>query len=154
MSSFEVNDDGILVRSSDIGVQIVAPHSLKDRILHINHHSLLAGHPGGRKLYHKIRKDFYWPALAIDCSATVRKCPQCARNRIKLRKNVTELQLFPAKEPLSSVCIDILGEFMKTKRRNEYLLVITDRFSKRTKTVPMKGYPLRKWPATSSTLGC
>ena len=137
--SFEINDDGILVRSGDKGEQIVVPHSLKQRILYINHHTLLAGHPGGRKLYYKIRKDFYWPALAVDCYATVRKCPHCARNRIKLRKNVEQLQLFPATEPLTSVCIDILGEFIKTQRRNEYLLVITDRYSKLTKTVPMKG---------------
>lgn len=34
------------------------PESLKDLNLHINRHSLLAGHPGGRKIYYRIRKDF------------------------------------------------------------------------------------------------
>ena len=90
-------------------------------------------------MYHKIRKDFYWPSLAVDCYATVRKCPQCAKNRMKLRKNATKLQLFPATEPLTSVCIDILGPFIRTARRKEYLLVITDRFSEMKKTVPLKG---------------
>ena len=56
-----------------------------------------------------------------------------------MRRNVEQLQLFPATEALTSVCIDILGEFIKTPRRNEYLLVITDRFTKLTKTIPMKG---------------
>ena len=115
-SSFEFDDNGLLIRSGDKRSQIVAPHSLKERILYINHHAKLAGHPGGRKLYHNIRKDFYWPALAVDCYATVRRCPHCARNRIKLRQNATRLQLFPSKAPLSSVCIDILGEFIKTPR--------------------------------------
>jgi len=90
-------------------------------------------------MYQQVRRDWYWPALAVDCYKTVRNCPQCARNRIKLRRNVEQLQLFPATEPLTSVCIDILGEFIKTPRRNEYLLVITDRFTKLTKTIPMKG---------------
>ena len=139
VNAFDLDDNGILVRTSDKGNQIVAPQSLKDRILHINHYPKLAGHPGGRKMYYKIRKDFYWPALAVDCYATVRRCPHCARNRIKLRRNATELQLFPATAPLTSVCIDVLGEFIKTKRGHEYLLVITDRFTKMTKTVPMKG---------------
>ena len=89
-------------------------------------------------MYYHIRKDWYWPALAVDCYATVRNCAQCAKNRIKLRKNVEPLQLFPATEPLASVSIDILGEFITTPRRNKYLLVISDRFTKLTKTVPLK----------------
>ena len=89
-------------------------------------------------MYYHIRKDWYWPALAVDCYATVRNCAQCAKNRIKLRKNVEPLQLFPATEPLASVSIDILGEFITTPRRNKYLLVISDRFTKLTKTVPIK----------------
>lgn len=36
------------------------------------------------------------------------------------------------------MCIEILGEFIKTQRRNEYLLVITERFNKMTETVQMK----------------
>ena len=44
-SAFEVDYEGVVVQSSDKGVQIVAPHSMKDRILHINHHSLRAAHP-------------------------------------------------------------------------------------------------------------
>ena len=90
-------------------------------------------------MYLQIRKYWYWPALAVDCYIKVPNCPQCARNQIKLRRNVEQLQLFPATEQLTSVCIDILGEFIKTPRRNEYLLFITDRFTKLTKTIPMKG---------------
>ena len=112
---------------------------LKRRVLALNHYPVLAGHPGGRKLYNRIRHDFYWPALAADCYATVRNCPDCARNRIKLRKNVGELTLFPANAPLESVCIDILGELVRTKRGNRYLLVVVDRFTKLVRTIPLKG---------------
>ena len=105
----------------------------------LNHYPKLAGHPGGRKLYRKIRKHFYWPTLAVDCYAVVRNCPECARNRIKLRKNVGDLTLFPANAPLESVCIDLLGELTRTPRGNKYLLVIVDRFTKLVRTVPLKG---------------
>lgn len=44
-----IDDEGILVRTGDKGIEIVAPQSLKERILYINHESLLAGHLGGRK---------------------------------------------------------------------------------------------------------
>ena len=89
-------------------------------------------------MYHAIRKFMYWPALPIDCYATARKCPTCAKNRLKLRRNVNQLKLFPAKSPLESVARDVFGELVKTARGNQYLLVITDRFTKLTKTVPMK----------------
>ena len=81
----------------------------------------------------------YWSALAVDCYATVRRCPTCAKNRIKLRKSVKELQLFPASAPLESVSIDVLGELLKTARGNQYLLVVSDRFTKLTKSIPLKG---------------
>ena len=137
--SFSHDDNGLLVRTTHPEHQIVVPHSLKKRVLYLNHYPVLAGHPGGRKLYHRIRRHFYWPALAVDCYATVRNCPECARERLKLRKNVGELKLFPATAPNESVCIDILGELVRTPRGHRYLLVITDRFTKMTKTVPMKG---------------
>ena len=137
--AFGINNDGLLVRKSEHGPQIVIPHALKARVLHIHHYARLGGHPGGRKLYQTIRRHMYWPACAVDCYATARRCPTCARNRIKLRKNTTELQLFPATAPLESVAIDVLGELIQTARGNQYILVISDRFTKLTKTVPMKG---------------
>lgn len=69
----------------------------------------------------------------------MRKSPNGASNRIKLRKNVTKFHLFPETSPLTSVSIDIIGEFIKTQKRNEYLSVITDLVSTMTKTGPMKG---------------
>lgn len=81
----------------------------------------------------------YWAACAIECYETALKFPTCARNRIKVRINVTELQLFPADAPLESVATDVLGELIKTERGNQYLLVMSDLFNQLTKTVLMKG---------------
>lgn len=135
---FRLDDHGILIRMAEAGAQIVVPHALKQRILFLNHYPITAGHPGGRKLYYRIRKDFYWPSLAVDCYATVRGYPACARERIKLRQKVGKLKLLPANAPLESVCIDILGRLIRTARGNEYLLVITDRFTKLTRTGPLR----------------
>lgn len=66
-SSFDVDDSGIPVRMSYKGIEIVAPHSRKERILYINHHSKLDGHTSGPKMYRRIRMDFYWSALEVDC---------------------------------------------------------------------------------------
>lgn len=75
--------------------------------------------------------------MAVDCYATVRRYPHCARNSIKLRQNVTELKLYPEKAPLGSVAIDVLVELIRTTRGNLYLLVITDRYTTLVETIPI-----------------
>lgn len=51
---------------------------------------------------------------------------------------MSPLKLVPSKVPLEYVSIDILGELVRTKRGFQYLLVMTDRFSKLPRTVPLK----------------
>jgi hypothetical protein len=48
------------------------------------------------------------------------------------------MNLFPANEPLEFVAIDILGPLTKTVHGNRFLLVISDRFFKLTRTIPMR----------------
>ena len=75
--------------------------------------------------------------MAVDCYNTVKNCVTCAKNRVKLRKHKKHLRLFPATEPLEFVYLDILGSFLETKKRNRFLLVIADRFTKLVRTVPL-----------------
>ncbi len=138
-TQFYINDDDCLCRTAAFGTQLVVPAALRAKVLHIYHYSRLAGHPGGKKMIGMIRRHFYWPSLAVDCYAVVRKCPSCAKNRLKLRRNTSKLSLFPPKGPLESVSIDIFGELHRTARGNQYLLMVTDRFSKLTKSIPLKG---------------
>lgn len=136
---FRVDSTGILIRTAEAGPKIVVRHSLTKQVVYLNHYRILAGHPGGRKSYYRIRKHFYCPTLAVDCYVTVRNCPECTRMRIKRRQNIGQLKLFPAGEPLESVCIDILGPLIRTARGHEYLMVISDRFTKLTRMIPMRG---------------
>jgi transposase InsO family protein len=76
--------------------------------------------------------------MAEDVYKTVRQCDACARNRISERRHTNRLQLFPAKGPLESVAIDILGPLPRTKHGNRFLLVIADQYTKFTRTVPLR----------------
>lgn len=116
--AFKVNYRGLLVRAGEHGPQIVVPHSLKERILHVTHYAKLADRPDDRILYYLICRNFHWPDLTDHCHAKVRQRPHCARKRIKLRQNVAELQLFPAEPQLKSVhCVLILDLQQKSKIR-------------------------------------
>lgn len=141
VSSYFIDENGLLARRAglDNATQTVVPASIRDRILYLSHYPAMAGHPGGRKMYYTLRQSYYWPSMAFDTYATVRACVTCAQNRAKLQKHSASMKLFPASAPLEFVSIDILGELPVTPRKNRYLLVISDRFSKLTKTVPLRG---------------
>ncbi|CDF36773.1 unnamed protein product [Chondrus crispus] len=130
--------EGTLCRTAAEFVQVVIPQSLRDRILGLSHYAKLAGHPGDRKLYKTLRRYFYWPTMALDCYAAAKNSAECARERVKLRRNTKEMKLFTPNAPLEFVAIDILEELITTKRGNGYILVISDRYSKLVRTVPLK----------------
>ena len=140
-SAFFEGHDGLLRRQHprEAGIeQIVLPDTLRPRVLQLAHHAKLAGHPGQTRMYYHVRRTYYWPHMAADIFETVRNCTTCAKNRFKLRKRKNPLKLFPATKPLASLCIGILGPLTKSKKRNVFLLVITDRFTKLTRVVPLR----------------
>lgn len=65
--------------------------------------------PWRSKMYYKLLCRYYCPSLAVNCYATTRACPICARERFNLRMNSIHMKFFPATEPISSVDIYILG---------------------------------------------
>ena len=135
---FADNPSGFLCRYATEREQVVIPATLQARVLRLSHFNVTAGHPGGRRLYYYLSRYFYWVSMSLDCYAVSRNCTTCAKNRILLRKNATQMTLFPAQSPLEFVSIDILGELIATKRGHRFILVITDRFSKLVRTVPLK----------------
>jgi transposase InsO family protein len=89
-------------------------------------------------MFQTIRKSFFWPRIAEGAYEIVRQCDLCARNRISEKQKTNPLKLFPANGPLESVAMDVPGPLPRTKHGNRFLLVISDRYSKVTKTVPLR----------------
>jgi hypothetical protein len=96
------------------------------------------GHPGVTRMCLSLRKRFFWKKMATNVAKTVRNCDACARKLIKERNKTCYLKLFPASSPLEYVKIDLLGPLPKTTHGNQFLLIMTDQFSKLTITVPLK----------------
>jgi transposase InsO family protein len=128
----------IRIAPSDGSKQVVVPNSLRSKVLYLEHYPTAVAHPGAHRMFRTMMRSFYWPHMAEDVFETVRKCDACARNRISERRHTNFLQLFPAKGPLESVAMDILGPLPRTKHGNRFLLVIADRYTKVTRTVPLR----------------
>lgn len=79
--------EGTLCRIASEHIQVVVLQSLEGIILGMSHYAKLAGRPGGRKLYVSLGRYLYRQTMALDCYAVARNCLDCARERVKLRKN-------------------------------------------------------------------
>lgn len=137
---FVIDQHGVLTRRSplDQSLQMIVPESLKERLLDVAHSAPTSAHPGRSKMYQTLRRHFYWPSMTVDIHQWVDRCDACARNRIKGQKNVYKMKLFPPSKPLEYVAMDILGPLPRTKAGKRFILVITDRFTKLTKTEALR----------------
>ena len=55
---FSEDESGILIRTVTAWPQIVVPMDIRARVLHLAHYPKTAGHPGWRKLYYTLRREF------------------------------------------------------------------------------------------------
>lgn len=138
-SRFGETPDGLLVRLAplDRAVQILVPKSLQMEILMLEHEPGHAGHPGVNKMYTSLRRSFYWDSMITDVYAFVSRCSACAKGKVQGRRRTNPLRLFPATEPFTDVCLDLLGPLPETINGNKYLVVMVDRFTKLTRVVPV-----------------
>lgn len=131
---------GVLVRKAilDGAQHKVVPERLRHRLLHLTHYPVLAGHPGGTRMYYTLRREYYWPQVASDVFSTVRNCRDCIRLRGTHFKHQKLMKLFFANGPLEFVAMDLFGPLKKTARGNTSILFITDRFTKMTRCIPLR----------------
>jgi len=90
--------NGLLCRHSVYGreTQVVGPKASKQRLLRYQHQSVLAGHPGSRRMNDTLRRNVYWPTIVVDVYKHVEQCPACAKNRLSERRHTSTMKLFPA----------------------------------------------------------
>ena len=106
--------------------QIVFPETLQTRILDLAHYSKFAGHLGQTRMYRHLRPTYYWPQMTADVNKTVRTCNACAKNRFKLRERTHPSRLFPARNPLEALPIDILDPLTKKKKGYRFFPIVTN----------------------------
>jgi hypothetical protein len=56
---------------------------LKQKVLLEFHTSLVGGHSGFFKTYHRVKKDFFWDGLKTDVQRFVAECLVCQQNKVE-----------------------------------------------------------------------
>lgn len=81
------------------------------------------------------RYNFYWPYISANVDHIVRTRLIYARNHPKYRHR-RKLPRLPASEPLVYVTMDIAGPFPKTSECKQYIIGMTEQYSKFTRAIP------------------
>jgi len=77
--------------------------------------------------------------MAEDVVCYVRKCDSCARQRLRPLARRSPLTLFPANMPFQDIAVDLYGPLARFAAGHRFILVITDRFTKLVRALPMDG---------------
>ncbi len=114
----------------EISLRLVPPASKIKDILYDNHDNPNAGHLGIKKTYSRIASQYYWPGLYTDVQMYVKSCTSCQTKKGDMHKRMeTPLQI-AVTGPSQIVAMDFLGPLTLSGKHNQYILVITDLFSK------------------------
>ena len=91
--TFEFDQHGILIRVAprEFSRQVFIPQSMRERLMHLVHHSKPDDHTGGLRMCSTLRCYAYWPSMTVNVHNVVRNCMSCARQRIRLPQILFEV---------------------------------------------------------------
>ncbi len=99
--------------------------------------AIFGGHVGQKKLYAKIRSNFYWKNMTKDIAKYVKECSKCQLNKVKnSHKEGMKIIDTPSKA-FERVIIDTIGPFCKSTYGNQYAVTIICDLTKYLVTVPI-----------------
>lgn len=118
---------------------MVVPKENRKQVLVEAHDVPTSGHMGIYKTFHRIAEKYYWPKLKNDVARYVNSCMVCATHKVERRKptGLMVSQPIPTK-PWELVSTDLIGPFPRSSKGNQYVLVVSDYFSKFSLTFPLR----------------
>ncbi|GFU11846.1 transposon Tf2-9 polyprotein [Trichonephila clavipes] len=120
-------------------MRVYIPKSLRNEIMREFHDKPLAGHFGRFKTYHKIRNVCFLLYMRKFIDQYVSTCHMCQIINYKNALPAGRLIPIASNYPNEIITLDLLGPYPRSRvRRNRYVLVITDHFSKLAEIIPLK----------------
>ena len=128
---------GVLYRRAE-EEQLVLPRKYVTVVCEALHDD--CGHQGYDKTLALIQERFFWPHMTVDIADWVENCGRCVR--FKSRPDLAPLVGVHTTEPLELVCTDFL-KVDAASNGTQYILVITDHFTRYAKAVPTRNMSAR-----------
>ncbi|GJS00488.1 hypothetical protein Tco_0316996 [Tanacetum coccineum] len=117
------------------------PHfgGLRDLIMHESHKSKYSIHPGSDKMYHDLKKLYWWPNMKADIATYVSKCLTCSKVKAEYQKS-SGLLVQPEipQWKWERITMDFITKLPKTSSGYDTIWVIVDRLTKFAHFLPIK----------------
>ena len=94
------------------------------------------GHEGVFKTYNRLKRDYYWPNMALDVRYMVTTCKRCQLFKPHSYNSFTEDIATNPSFPFVRVGLDIVGPLPVTSRGNQYIIVLVDYMTKWVEAEP------------------
>jgi len=136
-ADFRLDQNGVLMFRDRVCVPEVP--ELKKRILDEGHRSSLSIHPGATKMYHDLKRLFWWPGMKKDIAEFVYTCLVCQKSKIEHQKPSGLMQpLFVPEWKWDSISMDFVGALPKTVKGFDSIWVVVDQLTKSAHFIPIK----------------
>ena len=135
--------------------QLLLPNPLREVVLHQLHDLRVTGHLGIQRTIARVQERFYWPGLSLDVARWCAACSVCAGRKGKPGPGRVPMHSLPTGAPFERIAVDILDTRKLTPRKFQYVLVISDYFTKYTDAFPLRRHTapvvadiiMRRWIA-------
>jgi len=135
-SDFRVDDHGVLRFRGRICIP--DNDEMKKMILEESHRSSLSIHPGATKMYHDLKKLFWWSGLKRDVAQFVYSCLICHKSKVEHQKPAGLMTPLDVPEwKWDSISMDFVTSLPNTPRGNDAIWVIVDRLRKSAHFIPI-----------------
>ena len=116
---------------------LAVPEELQTPLLEDAHSGLLAGHLAEKRVYDRLRRDYWWPGMRGEVRKHCRSCLTCATRKGTGRATRPPLQPIPVGGPFHTVGVDIL-KLPQTFDGNKYVVVFLDYLTKWVEAFPIQ----------------
>ena len=104
---------------------------LKREVLDEAHRSRYTIHPGGTKMYHDLKRTFWWEGMKRDVGEYVSKCMVCQQVKAEHQRPSGLLKSLEIPEwKWECISMDFVDGLPRSKKGNESIWVIVDRLTK------------------------
>jgi len=104
---------------------------LKQEILKEAHKSRYTIHPGVAKMYHDLKRQYWWSGMKKDVANYVSQCSVCQQVKAEHQKPASLLLPLPIPEwKWDNIAMDFVMGLPKTSRGYDCIWVIVDRLTK------------------------
>ena len=130
--------EGVLVRrfycldDTQFYPQIVLPRKLQSDVLRQMHEGPVGGHFGIERTVARLQSRYYWYHMREDVTLWCRNCTNCACRARPHKTPQAPMGTVRVGAPMERIALDIMGPLNETERKNSYVLVIQEYFTKWT----------------------